>query len=125
MPANAHDIKHQQIDNDIAAVYELVSKLDQRQRRHEVRFERFASDTSARFDKVDRRLGGVDGRLEGVDGRLEGIDGRLEGIDGRLEGIDGRLEGIDGRVADLAEQLVGVQAGLATVIELVSRPGAD
>ena len=67
MSARAQERKVSQLENDVAAIYGLVSTLEQGQRRHDARFE------------------GIDGRLDGIDLRLDRIDGRLDRIDGRLD----------------------------------------
>ncbi len=72
-----------QLDNDVSAIYGLLTDLSEQVAGH-----------TRRFDLVDRSLHGIDGRLGSVDGRLEGVDDRLGSVDDRLEGIDGALREI-------------------------------
>lgn len=103
--------KVQQLDNDVQAIYELISTISSTQRRHDNRFKEIAEQLEAhdaRFDGIDGRLDGIDGRLDGIAGRLDGIAGSLGGVDGSLGGIDGHLEGVDGSLGGLGEQLTEV-----------------
>ena len=106
MPASAQERKLAQLDNDVAAIYDIVAKLERGQRRHD-----------ARFDRLDARLDGVDARLDGVDARFDRLDARFDGVDARFDRLDARFDGVDAHLGELAE-------GLATVIDLVSRPSS-
>ena len=100
MSAGPQERKVTQLENDVTAIYGLVTKLERGQRRHDARFD------------------GIEARLDRHDGRFDAIDRRLDRHDGRFDAIDRRLDGIDGQLSELAQ-------GLATVIDLVSRRPAD
>jgi archaellum component FlaC len=84
--------KVRQLDNDVQAIYEMISKIDKTQQGHTT------------------RLNGIDTRLDGIDTHLEGIDTRLGGIDTRLGGIDTRVGAVETQLAGLATQVGGLTA---------------
>ncbi|MGH3430169.1 MAG: hypothetical protein ACRD3Q_11995 [Terriglobales bacterium] len=90
--------KIRQLDNDVAAIYELLGNISSDQKRCFIRLD--AVDTQ--LVELGGRLNGVDLRLDRVDERLSGIDTRLDGMDKRFDGMDKRFDGMDRRF-DLAD----------------------
>lgn len=65
--------KVHQLDNDVQAIYELLSQIQIVTNRHDSRLREVARHLEAhdaRFDALDARFDAVDGRFEGIEGQL-------------------------------------------------------
>jgi archaellum component FlaC len=96
IPTNI-DRKIRQMDNDVAAIYEMLGNISSDQKRCFIRLDA----VDMQLLELGGRLNGVDLRLDRVDERLSGIDGHLAGIDTRLGGMDKRFDGMDKRFDDM------------------------
>ncbi len=75
--------KVRQLDNDVHAIYDMLSDISISQR-----------DQANRLGEVSGRLSGLDGRLSEMDGKLERQGNRLSEMDGSLSGLNGKLDTI-------------------------------
>ena len=81
--------KVRQLDNDVQAIYELISTIESTQRRHTNRFAEIGADVT----ELKNRMSALEKRLEGVEARLEGHDARFDGLDGKLDQVLALLRG--------------------------------
>lgn len=68
--------KIRQLDNDVQAIYVMLSEIQGTQRRHTNRFQELAEMVAgheSRFDSIDARLTGHDTRLDSIDGKLDSV----------------------------------------------------
>ena len=86
MSAGPQERKVTQLENDVTAIYGLVTKLERGQRRHD-----------AHFDGIEARLDRHDGRFDAIDRRLDGIDGQLSEL---AQGLATVIDLVSRRPAD-------------------------
>jgi archaellum component FlaC len=86
-PAPDIERKVRQLDNDVQAIYELLTNIQGTQRRQGTMLD----GMDARMDRMESRLDGVETRLDGVETRLDGVETRLDGMDGKLDEVLRRL----------------------------------
>jgi hypothetical protein len=94
MPIPPTDLERKvhQLDNDVQAIYELLSGIEGTLKRHGNRLMEISAELGTRFGEVDTRLDGIDTRLDGIDTRLDGMDQRFDGMDQRFDGMDHKLD---------------------------------
>jgi hypothetical protein len=79
---------------DVATKHDLAHQTELLQ----LRFDRYAADTTARFEQVDTRFANLE---EKFDARFEQVDTRFANLE---ETIDARFEQVDTRFANLEEK---------------------
>ena len=87
-PSEQIERKVQQLDNDVQAIYQMISFIQATQGRHTNRFD----ELNTRLDGFNTRLGGVETRLDTVEIRLGRLETKTDGIDGKLDEALRRLE---------------------------------
>ena len=87
-PSEQIERKVQQLDNDVQAIYQMISFIQATQGRHTNRFD----ELNTRLDGFNTRLGGVETRLDTVEIRLGRLETKTDGIDGKLDEVLRRLE---------------------------------
>ncbi len=88
------ELKVHQLDNDMQAIYEMISRVEGVLRRH-----------TNRFDELNTRLDGFNTGLDGVNARLDGFDTRLDGFDTRLDRLESKTDGLDGKLDEVLRRL--------------------
>ncbi|GAB3259979.1 hypothetical protein GCM10027425_22780 [Alteromonas gracilis] len=78
------DRRVRRLENDTAAIYEILGEIQTTQRDHTARLG--AHDR--RFDAMDQRFDAMDRRFDRVDGRLGSIDETLAEVLRRLPAAD-------------------------------------
>ncbi|MFN8147212.1 MAG: hypothetical protein U0R76_07055 [Candidatus Nanopelagicales bacterium] len=101
----ALELRVSRLENDSAALYDLVSGISTTVQEH-----------SRRLDGIDTHLEHIDGRLDGIDSRLDGIDGRLDGMDSRFDAMDSRFDAMDSRFDAMDSRFDGLAGTLAEVL---------
>lgn len=69
------------LDNDVNAIYGMISDIQKAQKVHDARFD--AMD--ARFDAQDVRFDAIEERLRAHDARFESVEGKLDRVLAILE----------------------------------------
>jgi len=95
IPPTDLDRKVNQLDNDVQAIYELLSGIEGTLKRHGNRLMEISAELGTRFGEVDQRLTAMDQRFDGVDQRFDGVERRLDTMDQRFDGVEQRLDGMD------------------------------
>jgi hypothetical protein len=72
--------KVHQIDNDVQAIYEMLSAIDGTLRRQGNRLMEMTSEFGNRFIALESRMEGFESRMEGFESRMEGLDGKVDAI---------------------------------------------
>lgn len=75
----AHDEisrKEERLDNDVNAIYGLLSEITATQAVH-----------TARLDLVDERLGGLDTKVEIVDAKVQAVDTKVEIVETKVDEV--------------------------------------
>ena len=73
--------KVRQLDNDVHAIYEMLSTIESTQRRHTNRFAEIGQDLSAlgsRMDQIESKVDAVDTSVHSLDTRLGSLDTKLD-----------------------------------------------
>ena len=98
MTSPSHDElerKVQQHDNDILAIYGMLSRIETTVRSHTDRFDQIdvrLDQHDARFDQHDARFDQHDARFDQHDARFDQHDARFDQIDAKLDEVLRRLE---------------------------------
>lgn len=66
--------KVQQLDNDVQAIYELLSGIEGTQRRHSNRFKELSQQVSA----VDTKVSSLDTKVDNLDTKFGALDTKLD-----------------------------------------------
>ncbi len=82
------ELKVQQLDNDVQAIYEMIARVEGTQRRHTNRFD----ELNDRLDGVEVRLGRLEVKTDSLGTRLDRLEVKTDGLDGKLDEVLRRLE---------------------------------
>ena len=87
-PSEQIERKVQQLDNDVQAIYQMISFIQATQGRHTNRFD----ELNTRLDGFNARLGSVETSLGSVETRLDTVEIRLGRLETKTDGIDVKLD---------------------------------
>ena len=88
------DRKVRQLDNDVHAVYEMITKVHGTLQLH-----------TTRLDGIDAGLGEMNTRLDTVETRLDTVETRLDTVETRLGGVETGLVGVGTKVDEVLRRL--------------------
>lgn len=80
--------KVRQLDNDVYAIYEMLSNIQITQRRHTNRFAEIGEDLL----ELKEKIGGHDKRFDEHDKRFDQHDKRFDQHDKRFDELDAKLD---------------------------------
>lgn len=86
--------KVRQLDNDVQAIYEMISTIQSTQMRHTNRFAEIGADIGELKTKVD-----------GLEQRFDGFEKRFDGLEQRFDGLEKRFDGLELKVDTILERL--------------------
>lgn len=87
--------KVRQLDNDMQAVYEMLSAIQGTQTRHTNRLHELGEtlgDVSAQISGLSESMTGVDAQVAGLGGSVAGLDQKVTGLDQKVTGLDQKMD---------------------------------
>lgn len=81
--------KVRQRDNDVHAIYGMLTEISITQGRHTNRLQEITEDMAdhtQRLERLEGKVGGLEGKLDGLDGKVDGLDGKLDRVLDLLQG---------------------------------------
>jgi archaellum component FlaC len=106
------DRKVRQLDNDVQAIYEMISRVSGTQQRHTTRLD----GIDARLGDMESHLENLDTKVASLDTRVAGLDTRVASLDAKVAGLDTKVTGLDTKVGDLAERFSTMDGKLDEVL---------
>jgi archaellum component FlaC len=104
--------KVRQLDNDVQAIYEMISKIDKTQQGHTTRL----NGIDTHLEGIDTRLGGIDTRLGGIDTRVGAVETQLAGLATQVGGLTAQVGGLTAQVGELADSFTTMDGKLDEVL---------
>lgn len=93
--------KVRQHDNDIAAIYSLISDIQTTQSQHTNRFDELTEDVAG----LDTRLGSVESRMMSLEGTVDRLDTKVGQLDTKVDALDTKFNGLQGTVNQVLDLL--------------------
>ncbi|MGC5617262.1 hypothetical protein [Georgenia sp. Z1491] len=90
MTSTSIEQKVRQLDNDVEAIYEMLSTISLTQRRHTNRLGEISNDITAhgaRLDSIESKVDAVDGRVGSVESKVGTVDTKVDAVDTKLDRV--------------------------------------
>lgn len=81
--------KVRELDNDVQAIYEMLSRIEATQRRHDSRFAEIGDD----IRDLRGQVTALDGKVTSLDDKVTSLDKKVTSLDTKLDRVIGLLEG--------------------------------
>ncbi len=83
MTTPALDRKIRQLDNDVQAIYEMLSTISGTQLRQ-----------GNRLEEIDQRLESVESKVDALDGKVDALDGKVDALESKVDALDGKVDSV-------------------------------
>lgn len=109
--------KVRQHDNDIAAVYSLISDIQTTQSQHTNRFDELTEDVAS----LGTRLGSVGSQMTSLEGTVDRLDTTVDSLDTKVGQLDTKVDSLDTKVDSLDTKFNELQGTVNQVLDLLQR----